>query len=76
MKLGYQLCPRKLTSFKEKDMTKEEIQNILILVEAGARAIAAQNPMDKASGIFATAHELSTKLAKLSEPAEAITAEG
>ena len=48
-------------------MTKEEIQTVLVLVESGARAIASQNPLDKASGILATAHELAQKLAKMVE---------
>ena len=48
-------------------MTKEEIQYVLVLIEAGARAISSQNPLDKASTIMATAHELSTKLAKMAE---------
>jgi hypothetical protein len=48
-------------------MTKEEIQNILVLIDAGARALASQNPLDKASSIMATAHDLAQKLAKLGE---------
>jgi hypothetical protein len=50
-------------------MTKEEIQNVLVLVEAGARAISSQNPLDKAGAIMATAHELSVKLSKLADEA-------
>lgn len=48
-------------------MTKEEIQNVLVLVEAGARAISSQNSLDKAGAILATAHDLSVKLSKLAE---------
>jgi hypothetical protein len=49
-------------------MTKEEIQNVLVLIDAGARALASQNSLDKASGILATAHDLANKLVKLEEP--------
>jgi hypothetical protein len=48
-------------------MTKEEIQNVVVLIDAGARALASQNPLDKAGSIMATAHELSLKLAKMVE---------
>lgn len=48
-------------------MTKEEIQNVLVLVEAGARAISSQNSLDKAGVILATAHDLCVKLSKLTD---------
>lgn len=51
-------------------MTKEEVQNLLILIEAGARAISSQNPLDKAGAILSTAHDLATKVAKLVDPEE------
>lgn len=48
-------------------MTKEEIQNVVVLIDAGARALASQNPLDKAGAIMATAHELAQKLAKMAD---------
>ena len=46
-------------------MTKEEVQNVLVLIEAGARALAAQNPLDKGGNIMMTAHALAEKVAEL-----------
>lgn len=48
-------------------MTKEEVQNVLILIEAGARALSSQNTLDKAGAIFAAAHDLSMKIAKMAD---------
>lgn len=50
---------------KTKTMTKEEVQNVLVLIEAGARALAAQNPLDKGGNIMMTAHALAEKVAEL-----------
>lgn len=45
--------------------TKEEVQNLVVLVEAGARALAGQNKLDQASAILATADQLVKKVVKL-----------
>lgn len=46
-------------------LTEEELKNVLILVEAGARALSAQNSLENASNILATAHQLGKKLQSL-----------
>lgn len=43
-------------------LTQEELQNVLILIETGARSISSQNPLDKAAEILIIAKDLSDKL--------------
>jgi hypothetical protein len=43
-------------------LTQEELQNLLVLIETGARSISSQNPLDKAAEILILAKNLSTKL--------------
>jgi len=43
-------------------LTQEELQNVLILIETGARSISSQNPLDKAAEILIIAKNLSDKL--------------
>jgi hypothetical protein len=45
--------------------SKEEVQNLFILVDAGARAISAQKNLGEASGIMGAANQLINKLSKL-----------
>lgn len=47
------------------EFTKEEVTNVLVLIENGARALASQNKLDQASAILATADALSKKLITL-----------
>ena len=44
------------------EFTKEEITNILVLIEAGARALSSQNKLDQASAILGAADVLSKKI--------------
>lgn len=46
--------------------TNEELSNLLALVEAGARAIASQNPLSKAGEILIVANALAEKVKQLS----------
>lgn len=47
------------------EFTKEEVTNILVLVEAGARALSSQNKLDQAAAILGAADALSKKLTTL-----------
>ena len=47
------------------DFTKEEVNNLLILIDAGARSISSQNQLSKAAEVLAAAGVLSEKVAKL-----------
>jgi len=47
------------------EFTKEEVTNILVLVEAGARALSSQNKLDQAAAILGAADALSKKLITL-----------
>lgn len=52
------------------EFTKEEVTNVLVLIEAGARALSSQNKLDQASVILATADGLSKKLSEALLPKE------
>lgn len=52
------------------EFTKEEVTNVLVLIEAGARALSSQNKLDQASAILATADTLSKKLSEALLPKE------
>lgn len=52
------------------EFTKEEVTNVLVLVEAGARALSSQNKLDQASAILAAADMLSKKLIEALTPKE------
>jgi len=48
-------------------LTQDEINNLLVLIQAGARALSAQQgEMDKAGEILMVAHSLTTKVKTLS----------
>jgi hypothetical protein len=47
--------------------TQEEIQNLLVLMEAGVRAITSQTPVDKCSEIFRVCSVLMEKVKSLKE---------
>lgn len=51
------------------EFTQEEVQNLLVLVEAGARAISGQNQLLQAANVLAAAHNLAEKVKKLVPPA-------
>jgi hypothetical protein len=51
------------------EFTQEEVQNLLVLVEAGARAISGQNQLLQAANVLAAAHNLAEKVKKLAPPA-------
>lgn len=44
------------------EFTKEEVQNLLVLVDAGARAVAGQSSLAQAANVLATADALTTKV--------------
>jgi hypothetical protein len=46
-------------------MNKTEIQNVVVLIEAGARALANQNPLNKAAEIMSAANDLIQKVLQL-----------
>lgn len=48
-------------------MTSEDTKNILALIDAGARAISLQNPLEQAGKIMIEANSLSKKLVELME---------
>ena len=50
------------------EFTQEEVQNLLVLVEAGARAISGQNQLLQAANVLAAAHNLAEKVKKLAPP--------
>ena len=47
--------------------TKVEIDNLQVLIDAGARSIAAQTPLDKAGEILKAASDLAVKVKTLTE---------
>ncbi len=47
------------------EFTKEEVNNLLALVDAGARAIAGQNGLSQAANVLAAAASLSDKVKNL-----------
>jgi len=47
------------------EFTQEEVNNLLALLEAGARAISGQNPLLQAANILGAAHTLAEKVKKL-----------
>lgn len=52
-----------MKKFKESKMfTQEELQDVLVLIETGARSISSQNPLDKAAEVLILAKNLSIKL--------------
>ncbi len=53
------------------EFTKEEVTNVLVLIETGARALSSQNKLDQASAILAAADALSKKLSEALLPKEA-----
>lgn len=44
------------------NLTEEELSNLKVLVDAGARAISAQSDLEKAAGILAFAFQITKKL--------------
>ena len=50
------------------EFTQEEVQNLLVLVEAVARAISGQNQLLQAANVLAAAHNLAEKVKKLAPP--------
>lgn len=45
--------------------TQEEVQNLLVLLEAGARAVSSQSQLLHAANVLTTAHNLAEKVKKL-----------
>lgn len=52
------------------EFSQEEVNNLLVLLDAGARSLAAQNKLDKAAGILGAADALSKKVAELTKKDE------
>lgn len=50
------------------EFTQEEVQNLLVLLEAGARSISGQNQLLQAANVLAAAHNLAEKVKKLAPP--------
>ena len=45
--------------------TQEEVQNLLALLEAGARTVSSQSQLLQAANVLAAAHNLAEKIKKL-----------
>ena len=48
--------------------TEQELQNVIALIEAGARAVCSQKPMKECAGVMAFAAEITDKIVAQNKP--------